>query len=100
MWPNRLILLLAAALPTSVSAASLDIKADYRLRALSYTNLNLQDPRYDRSFMTQNARLGIVINDLWRSSSGNDERLDLGISLRGVGVAGSTTAVQAPFDRA
>ena len=99
MRHNLLALFFAAALPTLASAANLDISSDYRLRSLSYTNLNLEAPNYDRSFMTQDARLGVIIKDVWRSSSGNDERVDLGIAFRAIGVAGSSTTLQAPFDR-
>ena len=100
MRPRLALFLLAALWPALGRAASLDINTDYRLRGVSYTNLNLQDPRNDRSFMTQNGRLAVVLKDAWRGTEGNDEGLDLGVALRGIGVAGSTTAVQVPFDRA
>ena len=54
-------LLLLASLPTAASAATLDINTSYRMRAVSYTNLNLSEVRNDRSFITQNAQLRVFI---------------------------------------
>lgn len=83
------------------AAANLDVSTAYRMRAVSYGNLNLQEPRNDRSFITQNAQLGVFIKNirLARPGGEEDEGMDVGLSVRAVGVAGSTAALQPPFDR-
>src|SRR5258706_3438533 len=95
-------LLLLAVCPASIAkATNLDLSTSYRMRALSYSNLNLGDPRNNHSFISQNADLGAFVRDI-RVPLGDypDQTLDVGLSLRAVGIAGSTTAGQAPFDRA
>lgn len=88
-------------LPSAARGSSLDVSSSYRLRAVSYTNLNLGGPKNDRSFLTQNARIGIFVKDLLLDPAGEEAgRMDVGAALRGIGVAGSSTALQSPFDRA
>lgn len=96
-------LILAAAaiglLPSRAAAVSLDVGTYYRLRALSYKNLNLQNPKNDRSFLSQNAQVSIGIKDIYLAGTQSEERIDVGIALRGIGIAGSSSTLQAPFDR-
>ena len=103
MRPSTFPLLLAALLaPSRAGAASLDVGTSYRMRAVSYTNLNLQEPPNEHSFITQNAGLSVFVRNIQMSGlellrETGDTTMDVGISLRGVGVAGSSTALQAPF---
>ena len=91
-----------ATCPASMaSATNLDLGTFYRMRALSYSNLNLGDPRNNHSFISQNAELSAFVRDIHVPLGDFPEQtLDVGLALRAVGIAGSTTAVQAPFDRA
>lgn len=95
---------LAAALLASPAfgAARLDVSTGYRLRALSYKNTHISDPAQDKSFMTQNARLGFAVRDIELTGGAGPEpvTMDLALSLRAVGVAGSTGPVLPPFDAA
>lgn len=93
---------LLAASPAPALAASLDVTAAYRMKAVSYTNLGHDDSRRnDHSFITNDARLGIAVKRIPLETRGGEETtLDLGLRLRAIGVAGSSATLRgAPFDR-
>lgn len=94
-------LVLAGFLPASQAwGASLDVTADFRLRTLGYTNLNLSSDRNNQAFFSQNARLGFLLKKIELASiQGVAETMEVGLAFRGVGIAGSTSPVQRPFDR-
>ncbi|HBL16757.1 MAG: hypothetical protein A2X36_00330 [Elusimicrobia bacterium GWA2_69_24] len=86
----------------AAAASSLDVSTEYRLRALSYENLNLNtDLSNDHSFISQSARLGFAIKDIHLTDArGENETLNIVLKLRAIGVEGSTsTLAAAPFDR-
>ncbi|MBI4386400.1 MAG: hypothetical protein HY551_03370 [Elusimicrobia bacterium] len=92
-------LLAALFFPGAAGATSLDVNTFYRMRALSYKNLYLDGGSNDRSFITQNAQLSAFVRNIpVQLGPYPDQTLDVGLSLRGIGVAGSTTALQSPFD--
>ncbi len=92
-----LIFFLAA---SPAGATNLDVTTEYRMRALSYKNLHLGDPRNDHSFISQSARLGIALNNIpLTEQNGRSETLDIVLRLRALGVSGSTAPISAPFDR-
>ncbi len=83
-------------------AASLDVNAGYRMRGIAYTNLNLDsaDKNY-HSFVSQDARLGLFVRKIYLDTfRGEEMSMDVGVAFHALGVAGSTTAHQAPFNRA
>ncbi len=86
---------------TAASAASLDVTAAYKMKAASYSNIHYNtNDRNNHSFLTNDARLGIAVRKIpLESSGGEDVSMDLGLILRSIGVAGSTSSVAAPFDR-
>ncbi|MCX5796330.1 MAG: hypothetical protein NTY77_12615 [Elusimicrobia bacterium] len=94
-------LLLSAALPAR--AANLDVTAAYKMRAISYSNLNLtgdKTSQNNHSFISNDARLGIAVRNIELERKGGEMMtMDLGVVFRALGVTGSTTALQAPFDR-
>ncbi len=100
----RLTLSLAALLASGLAtahAASLDVTASYKMKAVAYSNLNynMRD-KNNHSFITNDARLGIAVRKIpLESRGGEDVTMDLGIVLRAIGVAGSTVSVVTPFDR-
>lgn len=80
-------------------AAKLDLSTHIRMRALSYENLNFSaDSPLNDSFYSQNASLGFVLKDL-RLEKSKDSTMDVGIVLKGIGIAGSSVVAKAPFDR-
>lgn len=83
------------------AAANLDVSAAYKLRAVSYTNLELNtDRKNDRSFMTNDARLGVAVRKIFLEQRGEEETtMDVGLLIHAVGVAGSSTTLNPPFDR-
>jgi hypothetical protein len=96
---------LALALSGSARAANLDVTASYRMRALSYTNLNLDASsnftRNERSFIANDARLGVAVRKIALETRGGEEStLDLALTLHSIGPSGSSTTLAAPFDRA
>ncbi|MFA6317650.1 MAG: hypothetical protein WC943_09535 [Elusimicrobiota bacterium] len=96
-----LVFAAAALAPSCAQAASLDISASYRARLLSYANLNLnKEVGNNHAFLSNDARLSFAARriylDTWR---GEEMTLDVAVGLRALGVAGSTTAFQSPFDR-
>ncbi len=98
----RLVLaLLAASGLSTAHAASLDVTAAYKMKAVSYSNLNLNTTsKNSHSFITNDARLGIAVRKIpLETRGGEDVTMDLGIVLRAIGVSGSTAAVASPFDR-
>jgi hypothetical protein len=86
-------------------AASLDVTASYRMKADSYKNLNLDassnDSKNDRSFLWNDARLGIAVRKIALETRGGEEStMDVALTLHALGVAGSSAAATAPFNRA
>lgn len=91
---------LAALFSSVASASNLDVSTFYRMRALSYSNLDLQEPRNNRSFISHNAQLSVFIKGIHITApTGGDQSMDVGLALRGIGVAGSSTALQSPFSQ-
>ncbi|MBI3550385.1 MAG: hypothetical protein HY078_15195 [Elusimicrobia bacterium] len=84
--------------PASAYASTLDVGTFYRMRALSYSNLDLQDPRNNHSFISQNAQLSVFVKGILPQADAPDQTMDVGIALRGIGVAGSSTTLPSPFD--
>ncbi|MEQ1919831.1 MAG: hypothetical protein ABL955_11580, partial [Elusimicrobiota bacterium] len=99
----RLALSLAALLASGLTAhaASLDVTAAYKMKAVSYSNLNYDTSnKNNHSFVTNDARLGIAVRKIpLESRGGEDVTMDLGIVLRALGVSGSTSSLTSPFDR-
>ena len=89
--------LLALAAPEA-RAASLDVAASYKMKAVSYRNLDLGRDSNNHSLLENDARLGLAVKKIALDS--RDATLDLGLLLRAIGVSGSSTAVSVPFDRA
>lgn len=94
---------LLALSPALAGASSLDVTAAYKMKAVSYKNLDLSgDPagRNNHSFVANDARLGLAVRKIpLQSQGGEDTALDVGLLLHAIGVAGSTIAVASPFDR-
>lgn len=90
----------AALLAPPAFAAHLDVSTAYKLRALGFQNMHISDPVQDKSFMTQNARLGFAVRDIELTGGAGPEpvTMELALSLRAIGVAGSTGPVLPPFD--
>jgi len=97
---TALALALLAAAPI-VQGASLDVTAAYKMKAVSYSNLNYNtSDKNNHSFVTNDARLGIAVRKIPLETRGGEEvTMDLGIMLHAIGAAGSTVAVSSPFDR-
>lgn len=86
---------------TGARAASLDVTAAYKMKALSYRNLDLGRDVNNHAFISNDARLGLAVKKIvLEQRGGDDTTLDLGLLLHAVGVSGSTVAVATPFDRA
>ncbi|MDD5658139.1 MAG: hypothetical protein PHF00_12890, partial [Elusimicrobia bacterium] len=88
------LLLLAA---TSARAANLDVTAAYRMKAVSYSNLNLTGDKphqYNHSFISNDARLGVAVRKIELEPRGGDMMtMDVGITLRALGASGSTSTI-------
>lgn len=94
--------LLALALPAAARAATFDLATEYRIRALTYKNLDLnRDTKNDRSLLSQQARLGFALKNipLEGAPGGEDQTMEIAVRLQALGVAGSSTPLAAPFDR-
>ncbi len=94
--------LLLTALPAR--AANLDVTASYKMRALSYQNLNLASDKnaQDRhSFIANDARLGIAVRKIELEPKGGEMMtMDVAVTFRALGVTGSSTAMQGePYRR-
>jgi hypothetical protein len=98
--PLALAILLASGFSTA-RAASLDVTAAYKMKAVSYSNLNYNtNDKNSHSFITNDARLGIAVRKIpLESRGGEDVTMDLGIVLHAIGVSGSTASIASPFDR-
>src|SRR5579885_1793353 len=99
------VALLVALSASAAHGASLDVTAGYKMKALEYKNLNLdqttQFSRNDRSFMENDARLGIAVRKIALETRGGEEStMDVALTLHALGVSGSSTSLTAPFDRA
>ncbi|OGR84452.1 MAG: hypothetical protein A3J74_09505 [Elusimicrobia bacterium RIFCSPHIGHO2_02_FULL_57_9] len=84
------------------SAAHLDVSASYRMRALSYSNLNLDlNNKNNHSFISNDARLGVAARKIsLERQGGGESTMDVGLLLHALGVAGSTVSLQSPLDGA
>ena len=83
----------------SAFAGSLDVSASYKMKAASYSNLHYNtDDRNSRSFVANDARLGIAVRKI-ALEGGGDATMDLGLLLRAIGISGSTTSIASPFNR-
>jgi len=96
------VLLVLAALPAR--AANLDVTASYKMRALDYQNLNLvsdKSAQDSHSFIANDARLGIAVRKIELEPKGGEMMtMDVAVTLRALGVTGSTAALQGqPFRR-
>jgi len=85
-------------------AANLDVSAAYKMKAVSYENIGLtgvREARNNHSFIANDARLGVAVRRIeLESRRGEMMTMDVGITLRAIGAAGSTsTVLGAPFDR-
>lgn len=87
--------------PAVLEAASFDVATEYRMRALSYTNLNLDSAlANNHAFISQRARLGFALKDIQLGErKGEPQTMEVAVRLHAVGVAGSTTPFLPPFDR-
>lgn len=92
------LILLAAAAP-GARAASLDVTAAYKMKAISYSNLDLGQDVNNHSYISNDARLGIAVKKIALDGEQGDESLDVGLLLHAVGVAGSTIALPSPINR-
>lgn len=91
--------------PALAGAANLDVSASYKLRGLSYRNLELRQNQAgsnNHSFLSDDARLAVGVRKikLPARAGGDDVTMDLGLVLHAIGVAGSTASVASPFTRA
>lgn len=102
MLRGALALPLVAALFAPARAANLDVTAAYRMKAQSFSNLDLNlDNRNNHSFIANDARLGVAVRKIALESRGGEEStMDVALQLRAVGISGSTATVTRPFDRA
>lgn len=96
---SALCWLALAALPAR--AASLDLTADYRLRALSYDNLALvSSGQRTLSLLSERARIGFAVKKIQlESRAGLESVMEVRIVLQALGMAGSTSPVTSPLDR-
>jgi hypothetical protein len=87
-------LLLLAAIPAR--AANLDVSAAYKMKAVSYENLNLtgdKPARNNRSFISNDARLGVAVRRIeLETRRGEMMTMDVGIALRALGATGTATS--------
>lgn len=84
-----------------VQAASLDVTAGYRMKAVSYQNLNLSPEKNDHSYVDNDARLGVAVKRIALEQAGGDETtMDVKFQLHALGVAGSSASIASPIDRA
>ena len=87
--------------PAAARAASLDLSLDYRARALSYSNLQMDSTqKSSNDFISERARVGFLVKKIALDVPGEDSTMEVGAVLQAVGVAGSTVPLSAPFDRA
>ncbi len=82
-----------------VQAANLDVTSDYRMRAVSYSNLDLNlNDRDNHAFISNDARLGIGVRKIsLETVKGEETTMDLGILMRALGTAGSTVTLASPL---
>lgn len=97
--PSLAVLLAFAS--SVASAASLDVTAAYKMKAVSYSNLHYNTAdKNAHSFITNDARLGVAVRKIPLESKGGEETtMDLALVLHALGVSGSTAAASTPFDR-
>jgi len=94
MLKRYLALGLVVACVGSAHASSLDVTAAYRERAVSYTNLNLDETNLNnQSYISNDARFGVAVRkiELETTKSDNEETMDVGILFRALGTAGTVS---------
>ena len=98
---SLLLAILLASGFSAARAASLDVTAAYKMKAVSYSNLHYNtSDKNSHAFIANDARLGIAVRHIpLESRGGEDVTMDLGVILHAVGVSGSTVSVASPFDR-
>lgn len=90
-------LALLPALAAASQAANLDVTASYRMKALSYKNLDLNEASPNRkSFIANDARLGVAVKRISLEGAGEDSSMDLAIVLHALGATGSSTTLKGP----
>ncbi|MDD5657426.1 MAG: hypothetical protein PHF00_09260 [Elusimicrobia bacterium] len=95
-------LLLAAA---PARAANLDVTASYKMRAVSYENLDLNSDKAfqnNHAFISNDARLGVAVRKIALETRGLEETtMDVGVTLHALGLSGSSNTLRTePFRRA
>ena len=87
--------------PARAFGAKLDLNLDYRLRGRSYKNVELSPSGGGiQAFFSHQASLGFAIKNIELDGArGKAQTMDVALSLKALGIAGSTTPVRAPFDR-
>src|SRR5688572_15083613 len=82
-------------------AANLDVTAGYKMKAVSYSNLNLEGAiPNNRRFIENDARLGLAVRKIYLETLGSeDTTMDVGLVMRALGVSNSTQTLTAPLDR-
>ncbi|MBI4054735.1 MAG: hypothetical protein HY402_01225 [Elusimicrobia bacterium] len=87
--------------PSSLRAAKLDVQADYRLRGVTYSNVDLDSDTSDsQAFYSQKALLGLILKDISLGTrGGKEQKLEVALRLQALNLAGSTSSVRIPFDR-
>ncbi|MBI3551463.1 MAG: hypothetical protein HY077_03010 [Elusimicrobia bacterium] len=85
-----------------VCAANLDVTAAYRMRAISYSNLELNlDNRNNHQYLSNDARLGMAVRKIFlETKRGEETTMDVSLLLRALGTAGSTTTLAIPLNGA
>lgn len=97
--PLALAALIAAAAPEA-RAASLDVTASYRMKGISYKNMEPGGPRNDHAYLANDARLGLAVKRIvLETREGDDTTLDLGLVLHAVGMSGSSVTLPSPISR-
>ncbi len=98
----RLALALAALSAAPALAASVDVTSSYDMKAVSYSNLSLgtQPGNSNASLLENDARFGVKVQQIALPDASPDTTLDVGVLFHAIGVAGSSSTIAAPFDRA
>ncbi|HOX23663.1 MAG TPA: hypothetical protein PLL10_09375, partial [Elusimicrobiales bacterium] len=102
MLPIRTLPVLFMALccaPQANAGTKLDITSAVRESAQSWQDLNFAGSApSNQAFIMQDASLGITAKGV-RPSPGLETTLDVGLTFRSVGIAGSTATVPSPFNQ-
>lgn len=85
----------------SAYAANLDVTSSYKMKAVSYENLDLGADTNNHALLLNDARLGIAVRKIrLDANDAEDSTLDVGLVLHAVGVAGSTSSLASPVNEA